>query len=83
MEQYLTDNVEKYVKATGIDRARLRKVATPFLDESKFDLGTVDEDLHTQTYEKAPRISAGMTTSRKNKKKKSGGAAAHAAGGGM
>ena len=39
MSKYLESSVEKYCAVAGILRADLKKVATPFLDESQFQQG--------------------------------------------
>ncbi len=39
MRQYLVSSVERYCKVAKIEKSRLRKVDTPFLDESKFPQG--------------------------------------------
>ena len=44
MEEYLKKNVERYLKETGEkSNSKLRRVATPFLDEAREPLGCTTE----------------------------------------
>jgi len=42
MEKYLGNAVDKYCAVANIDKSRLKKVATPFLDESKDPQGCAE-----------------------------------------